>query len=342
MSQRGESESQHNLAYYCQAFSELNVNSNQERGEALYQPILLLSVIDLIAQGLIEDNRILVTEELRTTFNQYKKILSPPDKTFKSSLSLPFFHLKNEKEPFWNLNFKSNYENNSQNNEKIRKSITQLKNYVNYAYIDSELLYLIQDEESRRELVDALVAKWFTSSKNISGDETECLLKANKAFQDSIQIELARLSKSERTAPKFYFRKTAARKAVFGKAVVGLYDYKCAFCRLKVSNSLNQSIVDGAHIEPFATSFNNNITNGIAFCKNHHWAFDKGWFSITSNYKIIVADDLQEESPYARKMKEFHGENILLPDSEKYTPDLYYPDTKALKKHRKKWRFPTR
>ncbi|MGB7441634.1 MAG: HNH endonuclease, partial [Coleofasciculaceae cyanobacterium] len=80
----------------------------------------------------------------------------------------------------------------------------------------------------------------------------------------------------------------------------------------------------------------------IAFCKNHHWAFDKGWFSITSNYKIIVADDLQEESPYARKMKEFHGENILLPDSEKYTPDLYYPDTKALKKHRKKWRFPTR
>ncbi|MGB7439569.1 MAG: hypothetical protein WA919_00745, partial [Coleofasciculaceae cyanobacterium] len=67
MSQRGESESQRNLASYCQAFSELNVNSNQERGEALYQPILLLSVIDLIAQGLIEDNRILVTEELRTT-----------------------------------------------------------------------------------------------------------------------------------------------------------------------------------------------------------------------------------------------------------------------------------
>ncbi|HEY9299197.1 MAG TPA: HNH endonuclease, partial [Phormidium sp.] len=103
--------------------------------------------------------------------------------------------------------------------------------------------------------------------------------------------------------------------------------------------SLNQNIVDGAHIEPFAISFNNEITNGISLCKNHHWAFDKGWFSLTDNYKIIVTTDLQEESPHTRKMKEFQGEDILLPDAKKYDPDKYYPSHNSLRWHRKKWRF---
>lgn len=343
MSQAQEPENK-NLAYYCQCFLELNV-SRTEKGEAPYQPILLLSVIDLIAQGLIKDNHIHITEELRTTFNNYRNILSP-DRKFDSSLSMPFFHWQNEENQFWYLDYKTEYYREVASdkkviNEKIRKSIKQINNYVNYAYIDQELFNLIQDSDSRKELVDTLVAKWFTLRKDIGEDTTEYLLKANKAFQDSIQIEITRLKKSDKLAQKFYFRKSAAREAVFGKAVVGIYDYKCAFCRLKVSSSLNQSIVDGAHIEPFTISFNNEITNGISLCKNHHWAFDKGWFSITDNYKIIVANDLHEESPHARKMQEFHGEDILLPNSKKYAPDQYYPNSEALKWHRKKWRFQT-
>ncbi|MEO8891674.1 MAG: HNH endonuclease, partial [Coleofasciculaceae cyanobacterium] len=64
-------------------------------------------------------------------------------------------------------------------------------------------------------------------------------------------------------------------------------------------------------------------------------AFDKGLFSISDDYKIIVSNDLQEEAPNARrKMQDFNGETILLPDAKKYDPS---PD--SLKWHRKKWRF---
>ena len=34
--------------------------------------------------------------------------------------------------------------------------------------------------------------------------------------------------------PRFYLTKSAVRNAFFRKAVVHTYDYKCAFCRLKV------------------------------------------------------------------------------------------------------------
>lgn len=348
MSTEQQPRDQRDLAYYRQCFWELNVNISG-RGEALYQPILLLSVIDLIAQGLIKNNYISITEELRTTFNQYRDILiyhkniANNIPVNKSSFSLPFFHLQNEDNKFWHLDYKPEYyqriqTNRKETNDKIRKSITQLRNYVNHAFIDQELFDLIQDENSRKELVDALITRWFSSSE----DRLENLLKSNQSFQDSIQNEIKRLSKpgSQVKEQKFYFRKAAARDAVFGKAIVALYDYRCAFCGLKVNNSLRQNIVDGAHIEPFAISFNNEITNGISLCKNHHWAFDQGWFSISDDYRIIVSNDLQEESPNSkRKMQDFNGETILLPDAIKYAPDKYYPSAKSLKWHRKKWRF---
>ena len=49
-----------NIRYYCQRFSELNVSSSRKRGDAHYKPILLLSVIDLITRGLIQNNEILI------------------------------------------------------------------------------------------------------------------------------------------------------------------------------------------------------------------------------------------------------------------------------------------
>jgi putative restriction endonuclease len=85
---------------------------------------------------------------------------------------------------------------------------------------------------------------------------------------------------------------------------------------------LTQSIVDGAHIKPFAKFYNNTINNGIAFCKNHHWAFDQGLFSIDDSYKIMISKHFQEDSPNARTTKDFHGTNILLPHQEKHYPKL--------------------
>ncbi len=324
------------LEYYCQCFSELKVNTTEERGKAPYKPILLLSVIELVAEGIINNNSINtsekeVFEKLRQTFNEYKKTLSF-DK-LKGVLSLPFYHLKNEKNKFCFLDYSPEYDEKFETKEATRKTIDGLKKYVRCAYIDAELLNLLKNEYSREKLVSTLIEVWFSLEQN----KIEDILKIHQLFQGSIQKDIKKLMESEscREKRKYYLNKVAVRNAFFGKAVVHAYGYKCAFCGLKVTRAITQNIVDGAHIKPFARFYNNTINNGVSLCKNHHWAFDRGWFFIeyikkNNKYKIRVASDIEETSEEnARCMQAFQDHEIQLPISDKY-----YPDPEALSWHR--------
>lgn len=307
------SETYRNTAYYCDCISQIKVyKSKKQGGEALNQPILLLSIIDLIAQGAIEENRIAISDEAIDVFKKYWSLLARTP--FKNSdFALPFFHLKNRKPKFWYLKFSDRYEGGRP------QTINTLRNDVDYAYLDEEMFSILQDRYQRQELIDTLVTTWFSSKEG----EIDDILRLNQGFQD-IAEETEELEKDKNLdeKPKFYLRKSAIRNAFFRKTVVHLYEYRCAFCRLKVTQSLIQHIVDGAHIKPFAKFYDSKIDNGISLCKNHHWAFDRGLFCLDDDYKIIISDSLQEESPHATPMREFHGQMILLPNSSKYFPRL--------------------
>jgi putative restriction endonuclease len=305
-----------NLGYYCQRFSELNVSSTRKRGNAKYKPILILSIIDLIARGIINTNEILVSDELIKTFDNYWKVIGSP--SYKGGLHYPFFHLQNE--GFWYVKFQPSF------NGLQSKTINKLKDAVKYAYLDSELFNLLQDEVYRKELTDALVSAFFSDNEN----DLEEILHINQSFQDkSLEIDNLLESANSDTNPRWSLKRAAIRNAFFRKAVVHIYDYKCAFCGLKVNKTVKQNIVDGAHIKPFSQFFDNKIHNGIALCKNHHWAFDRGWFAVDEQYKIIISNDLAEISPHAKPMQDFHGEKLLLPKIEQFLPEI-----EALQWHR--------
>lgn len=293
-----------NLAYYCKRFSELNVSSSKKRGNAPYQPILLLSIIDLIAQGRIETPQVTVSDDLIQTFQKYWNIFG--SSAYQGGLHYPFFALQTQ--GFWKLKFKTGFDGLQPKTEK------KLKEAVEYASLDSQLFYLLQNPVHRAELIDILISVWFSESSK----QIEEILQINQTFQDATQLEI--VDRDDR--PTVALRKSVIRNAFFRKAIVHIYDYKCAFCQLKVIRSLTQNIVDGAHIKPFSEFYNSKIENGISFCKNHHWAFDRGWFTISEDYTIIVAEDLQEEFSYGRIMKDFHGESIELPKSAEYYPSL--------------------
>jgi putative restriction endonuclease len=50
------------------------------------------------------------------------------------------------------------------------------------------------------------------------------------------------------------------------------------------------TIVDAAHIAPFRSSKNNDVRNGLSLCKNAHWLFDVGLWSLDDDYRVIVAE----------------------------------------------------
>ncbi|MBE9139763.1 hypothetical protein IQ254_21620 [Nodosilinea sp. LEGE 07088] len=70
------------------------------------------------------------------------------------------------------------------------------------------------------------------------------------------------------------------------------------------------------------------------YAKNHHWAFDHGWFGIDSDYRILIKQGwLDEDAPSdLRFIQEYHNQEILLPHDEEFFPDL-----NALAWHRTEW-----
>jgi len=101
-------------------------------------------------------------------------------------------------------------------------------------------------------------------------------------------------------------RDTHLRTRGFRQAVIEAYDYKCAFCGIKINSpdSLCWE-VEAAHIVPHSSKGRDDIWNGIALCRLHHWAFDVGWFSISNNFIVQISPRLNTLPTNFGKMGDF-------------------------------------
>jgi putative restriction endonuclease len=83
-----------------------------------------------------------------------------------------------------------------------------------------------------------------------------------------------------------------------------------------------ESIVDAAHIHEFSDSRNNEPCNGLALSKNAHWQFDRGLWSISDDYRVVVnREKFIEEGVPGQKLADFDGRRLFLPSDPKYWPD---------------------
>ncbi|WP_233786943.1 HNH endonuclease [Dulcicalothrix desertica] len=290
---------------------------NRSLGTAPNKPILLLSIIELISRGEIRKNQILLSGELVATFMNLWRHLEP---TRKPDIGQPFFYLRSD--GFWHFQPNPGFELAINSKAKL-VSAGAIKQAIEYAYLDDKLWQILQDSHNRSVLIQVLIDEWFSGASNIEG-----ILQVN-AFAE-LQEEL------ERAGGKIYQpseldseQKIIVRDAAFRKIVTATYNFSCAFCGHQILDINGQGIVDGAHILPFSKFYDDKIDNGLALCKTHHWAFDRGWFSIEDDYSIIVMDGLREQAPNCKPMHDFVGEQIMLPAQTQY-----YPRVEALKWHR--------
>jgi len=124
----------------------------------------------------------------------------------------------------------------------------------------------------------------------------------------------------------------------FRQAVIAVYDYRCAACGLKLSSpdSLCWE-VEAAHIVPHASFGKDDIFNGIALCRFHHWAFDVGWFGVRDDYTVCVSSKLAElPREFGRTGRHEllrslapRGSEIRLPSRRQF-----YPHESSLRWHR--------
>ena len=145
---------------YLNSFSNLRTDKNRNRYPAVtthwapHKPFLLLSIIDLIAQGQITENFIEPSYELVETWNiYYSSIMSPGSKT---SMAYPFSRLKTD--GFWQRLPKPGYDPETEYNIK---SMNRLREVYYGAKMDNELFQYMCDPETREQLRFVLIQTYF-------------------------------------------------------------------------------------------------------------------------------------------------------------------------------------
>jgi putative restriction endonuclease len=309
------------LDFYVRKFAKLN--TNRKNGvSAPHKPILLLAVIELIEQNKIRSNEIYLSPELIATFLKYWSSLVKTD--HRSNIALPFFHLTGDK--FWHLAANLGFVGNL---SSVKPSLPSLRNAVRWAFLDQELFILLSNTASRIQLASILLQTWFPN--NALELQTIYAVDQFQLVQSKLREKGGAVYNTEDLKDE---EQVFVRNAAFRKIIISLYQQRCAFCGLRIIDQDSQNIVDGAHIKPFSEFRDDRFDNGLALCKNHHWAFDRGWFSISDEYRILIPRDrFTEEPPQdTRPMQDFDQEPIFLP-----TQEAHYPRQEALDWHRQRW-----
>ncbi len=133
-------------------------------------------------------------------------------------------------------------------------------------------------------------------------------------------------------------RETVLRMRGFRQAVVEAYDCKCAFCGMKINSPDSLSWeVEAAHIVPHSYKGKDDIWNGLALCRLHHWAFDVGWFTLQNDFTIQVSQKVNSLRAEFGKMGDYDFIRILsIKNSKIFLPkrEETYPHPNALTWHR--------
>lgn len=152
---------------------------------------------------------------------------------------------------------------------------------------------------------------------NIRGEKKGLLSKKSSseqyAYEEDLSIEKAikivkELNKVEEEAGQYFIKnqninisnnptesKSDVKVRVYQnklrEIILDNYNYTCSICNLNKPDLLVRS-----HIKPWAVDKNERLNpqNAICFCVLHDKMFDKGYFSLDSEYKIIFGSKSDE------------------------------------------------
>jgi putative restriction endonuclease len=236
---------------------------DRARGDcAPHKPLLLLVLCDLAERGLISGDTIELTPDIASRFLSYWPIVAHRRKQ-KPDVRFPFYHLGSD--GVWVP-------------LDDRGEIARSRLHAKLARLTPDLVQLLSDPDSRDRVRHLLIAKYFLPSERIALYESVGL-----ETPSDLEIEQNATYRSPAEA------KVAGREARFKIGVLAAYDYTCTLTGYRLTTVTSGSIVDAAHIHQFADSRNNDMNNGMALCKNAHWLFDQGLWTVSEDFRAIVA-----------------------------------------------------
>ncbi|MBI5675022.1 MAG: HNH endonuclease [Nitrospirae bacterium] len=153
--------------------------------------------------------------------------------------------------------------------------------------------------------------------------ESELLIAkfSNKTIEETTHIEATELPKGkEREA----IIKARVNQYFFRSSILSSYNQKCCITGLSISDLLVAS-----HIIPWSKDKINRLNphNGLCLSSIHDKAFDRGFLTVTPEYKIRLSkylDDFKKDDAVTDLFFKYNNQSIILPD--KFLPSEEFLD----------------
>lgn len=264
--------------------------------ERPHKPLLLLAALDLIDEGIATPERIPWCRELRDRFSTRFRLVRKHND--QNTAENPFYYLQTQ--GFWQAWIE---------NEKTRLPLqtTPLVNQIGkvFARFTDGFEHLAAIPATRQILREALVSRYFPNLFQIKNQQSEIV-----THQPDFLVA---------DEPAEYGRSPA-----FRRLILDIYDHQCAACglRIRLASGNDVSFIDAAHLIPFAASRNDHPTNGLALCKNHHWAMDRDIIAPGPDLHWHVSKLIDpRRSNGERELADLSGKSLLLPKDPAFHPD---------------------
>jgi putative restriction endonuclease len=264
--------------------------------EKPHKPLLLLAVFDLIDEGLATPEHIPWCQELRDRFSA--RFLLVKKHNDQNNPNLPFRYLASD--GFW-----IPYEANQ--TPPLRRDIQVSDIGKVFARFTDGFEYLVAIPENRRLMREALISRYFPHLRSCVPNDVTAIPPISLVAEE---VEYG-------------------RSPAFRRKILSIYDHQCAACglRIKLPAGNDVSFIDAAHLIPFSESQNDHPTNGLALCKNHHWAMDRKLIAPCPDHHWRVSTVLDpRRSNGEKELLTLSGQKLLLPQDE-----AFYPDVEGLK-----------
>lgn len=155
----------------------------------------------------------------------------------------------------------------------------------------------------------------------IVGDDPG-LLTFTVAADDPLQLRYERDDTDDRVRRQYVTRQVRQRmhQRSFRDRVLRAYREQCSICRLR-----HADLLDAAHITPDSDEAGEPIvSNGLSLCKIHHAAFDRDYFGIRPDYRIVVRPEImaEQDGPMLKAgLQQIDSSQLILPRSLRERPD---------------------
>jgi len=285
-------------ATWLDRLRRLNPNISRRHGNgaerfAPHKPLLLLCIVDLAERMELSAGKLAKTPELRLRFDSYWSIVQPRWGG-KPGLDLPFHYLATQ--GFWRT---FDLAGNPSSSADMTVSIQ----------LEPGFLECLQNRLFRMEARLTLIRTWFPESEGVA------LLAATGISRAEARKHAFRLKEE---APEYVIK---GRDARFRITVVTQYRFTCALTGYGVHTSKGATLVEAAHIRPFAESRNDNADNGLALSRDAHWMFDEHLWSVDEKFRVMVAREIFTEwGPEAQWLKKRNGQQLFFMDGVHLRP----------------------